>query len=526
MPQQKAAWLLAPPLAAFALLAWKLDFLCDDAFISFRYARNLAEGQGLRFNLTESPPVEGYTNFLWVLWVALAEVLGIEPGTWARASSALCGALLVAWVTRHAARRFALDPVGTLATGLFVATLPPIALWATGGLETMASALCVFGVYERLLGDPERPRGRQAGVLAALAGLLRADGALSVGLLLGGALLVWLREGRPRPLARAILRSGGLLALAVGAHLLWRLSYYGELLPNTAHLKAGVSAFRLGRGLDYVASFFLALPALLLLLAAAPRGLRGASARVWIAPGVLVLCTFLYAIWVGGDFMPLGRFLLPAVPFFALFFASAWCQLAAGGHLRLARVLATLCIALSVAAAFDRGLFPESWLRRFHYRVDRPFEREVAFSRSMHRRAEEWSLLGRALAHCARPGESIVLGGIGAVGYHSRLEIFDTYGLVSPEVARRGTRVEGTAGHDVRVDPDFFFDRRPTYMGAYIARSDAGLLDGLPSRWPQSDYNDLVRIERCPLPEELGFEPGTELRLLRLLYESTPNDDE
>ena len=36
-------------------VAW---FLCDDAFISFRYARNLLEGHGLVFNPGEF--VEGY----------------------------------------------------------------------------------------------------------------------------------------------------------------------------------------------------------------------------------------------------------------------------------------------------------------------------------------------------------------------------------------------------------------------------------------------------------------------------------
>ena len=46
-------------------MAW---FLCDDAFISFRYARNLLEGHGLVFNPGER--VEGYTNLLWVLELA------------------------------------------------------------------------------------------------------------------------------------------------------------------------------------------------------------------------------------------------------------------------------------------------------------------------------------------------------------------------------------------------------------------------------------------------------------------------
>ena len=48
--------------------------LGDDAMISMRYARNLAEGHGLVWNGSE-PPVEGFTNFLWVLVMAAAHAL-------------------------------------------------------------------------------------------------------------------------------------------------------------------------------------------------------------------------------------------------------------------------------------------------------------------------------------------------------------------------------------------------------------------------------------------------------------------
>ena len=45
-------------------------FVQDDAYISFRYARNLADGLGLVWNAGER--VEGYTNFLWTLMLAPA----------------------------------------------------------------------------------------------------------------------------------------------------------------------------------------------------------------------------------------------------------------------------------------------------------------------------------------------------------------------------------------------------------------------------------------------------------------------
>ena len=88
-PGAPRAWLLPflVALAPLAWLIWRFDFLVDDAFISFRYARNLALGHGLVFNVGESPPVEGYTNFLWVLMLAAVETLGWDPALWSRALS-------------------------------------------------------------------------------------------------------------------------------------------------------------------------------------------------------------------------------------------------------------------------------------------------------------------------------------------------------------------------------------------------------------------------------------------------------
>src|SRR4051812_9442686 len=52
--------------------------LFDDAMISMRYARNLAEGRGLVWNPGEQP-VEGYTNFLWTLWMAVLHWCSARP---------------------------------------------------------------------------------------------------------------------------------------------------------------------------------------------------------------------------------------------------------------------------------------------------------------------------------------------------------------------------------------------------------------------------------------------------------------
>ena len=52
-------------------------YMTDDAYISFRYARHLADGLGPVWSNGSS--VEGYTNFGWILLLAGALKVGIGP---------------------------------------------------------------------------------------------------------------------------------------------------------------------------------------------------------------------------------------------------------------------------------------------------------------------------------------------------------------------------------------------------------------------------------------------------------------
>ena len=65
-------------VALFVCHVLYLAGVAEDAFISFRFARNLVEGYGLVWNPGE-PPVEGYTNFLWLMLAALLLRLGLDP---------------------------------------------------------------------------------------------------------------------------------------------------------------------------------------------------------------------------------------------------------------------------------------------------------------------------------------------------------------------------------------------------------------------------------------------------------------
>ncbi|MCH2107484.1 MAG: hypothetical protein MK291_12680, partial [Planctomycetes bacterium] len=115
----------------YCWLALRFDFVCDDAFISYRYSAMLAAGSGLVFDTARELPVEGYSNLLWVLWLSLFERAGVDITVAARLSSALAGLLLLIGTMRLAERRLELSPGGLTATGLFLASLPAFGLWGT-----------------------------------------------------------------------------------------------------------------------------------------------------------------------------------------------------------------------------------------------------------------------------------------------------------------------------------------------------------------------------------------------------------
>lgn len=75
-------WLLALAVALLLAHALSFRFAIDDAYISFRYARNLLDGHGLVFNPGER--VEGYSNLSWVLLAAAGMAAGLDPLLWAR----------------------------------------------------------------------------------------------------------------------------------------------------------------------------------------------------------------------------------------------------------------------------------------------------------------------------------------------------------------------------------------------------------------------------------------------------------
>lgn len=532
-PQEptRAPWkplAIAAAVAAlpFALLVWRFDFVCDDAYISFRYAKNLAAGLGLRFNPGTEQPVEGYSNLLWVLVFAVVELLQQDPAIWSRVLTVPSGFALGLVATRLAQKELRLDALGTTATALFFFTLPTVFVWSTSGLASMPSALFAFLVYERLLGDDARPRALQAGLCAAVTALLRVDGFAFVAMPLTLALVTGLLTKR-RALVRAAVVAGALCALAIGGQIAFRLAYHGDWLPNTVRVKVvgaddpEVVWMRRERGLLYVAWNHLTVLSYALVPLAALAFARVRDRRLMLHALAVVAGTSTFAALAGGDFMAFARLLLPAMPYLALAFAVAFVGLRErGGPPVLAGGFAAAAIALSLLPAYDVHLVPRPLLERAHFRwSERDDGRQTEYERwaRMRRRVATLQREGIVLKRLAAPGDSYIAGGIGAVGYFSDLHVFDAYCLTNDYWKLLDIPVRrASPGHDVEILRDQFLRWKPTFYSGIFLHRDEPPNRGLPN-WKENPIARMTVVEHHPLrPHERAF-PEEEFRLVRFL---------
>lgn len=372
-------------VATGAILAARLWWMCDDAFITFRYADNLVRGLGLVFNAGER--VEGYTNLLWTLWTALGLRLGAAAETWAGVWGIACFAATLALLAH---RGWAIAGSGARsgghsgATGRRVAWPLPAAaalgavhhewaVFATSGLETAAFTLLAFAGY--LLVCPPNAGARHdggdagalpgvrrlalAGAVLALASLTRPDGVLFA--VVCGA---WLLAARDRR---------GALALSAGFAVLWlpvtigRVLYYGDLFPNTYYAKSATLAWW-SQGAYYAWIYaerywplVLALPCAVWVRPRRPVVLELALAAVYT----------IYVMRVGGDFM-FGRLLIPVTPFLLVALDRGLVALLGGRPVVRAAVIAGLGALLVIApGAPDRRQRPRGIAdERYAYTVE------------------------------------------------------------------------------------------------------------------------------------------------------------
>jgi len=283
------------------LAAWRACPLYDDAFITYRYAQNLAEGQGLVFNPGAAwEPILGTTTPLYALILAGLAWLSADLTSAARALNLVCDALTV-WLLARAlgARPWTL---GLAVCGF--AALPFLERISAGGMEPPLFLLLALAAADRL--HAERPG--QAGLWAALLCTVRPEGVLLVGV----ALVQLLRQ--PRALARFLVP----VAL-IGSAALWLLvQSYGSPVPQSVRAKSHMQAEAWERMRAVLEQSFAPHPVLWLLAPLVAWGLwrlvaRPSALRTLSAFSLAITASYLIArphVWGWYFYVPLTVWVL------------------------------------------------------------------------------------------------------------------------------------------------------------------------------------------------------------------------
>ena len=471
---------LLVPLMLTILVA--LDFVKDDAYISFRYAHNLVTGRGFVFNPGDR--LEGITNLLWTLVLAPFEAMGADLFQVSEIlGTVLCIGLMVSLTLIAVGWSGARRSMSHLWAGLWLATSSSLGLWSTSGME---QPLAMFLPVTSLL-LLWRSRGRPAwmlwsGILMALGCMTRPE--IHLMGMIAGITVLW-DAARARKIDRGtILWVAACVGLLVPFHLA-RYLYFGSLVANTYYVKTGASLLLMIRGLEKIHDMFSfnwtgALAVLVPLAFIDGKHLKEKIVAAAIAVGFM-----LYIVKVGVDEMEWHRLYLPALPFLALVAANGLQNLvdAAGALVPSRRA--------SIAAGWILVAVAVSWNFRFTYESKAGFNGRGELSGTYH------PDMGKFLTRHERPGALVAFQDMGSTPYHAPdLDFFDFIGLTEGKVARTRhafglnaysatENYKNQAKYDAEMR-DYFFEKSPewTILTVYVPQGAQARVAELFARTP------------------------------------------
>ena len=514
-----ADWIGAWVVGSVTLLhlAYYFPRIVDDAFISLRFAENLANGHGAVYNVGER--VEGYSGPSWMLLQSLGLALGAEGVTWTKILGFASLLALQLGVYRMARQLFAISKQLAVIGCLVLASNSFVIDWSTLGLETPLHLAMIVWCPVAVDAYLKRPwRRTRFFAIAMTVGLAttRPESMMYVAIAYLAPVLA--ASGRrdmlrvARRLVRIALPAGAIL----GALLAVRYGYYGRLLPQTYTAKGAAVKLDLDRLLPLVSQgatkpeVILDVGGALLLLAFGWR-------RRALAPVLSLLACVYFTASVQLDWMPNLRHLLPVTvlaPLGWLAFAEATIQRGRIVNLLGWGSLAVLGIAAQFVARVDSRNSPyeepsHGWVMAkkasawrgsvlAYRRVESPEVRDMG-SYALGQITQAWGVLETS----AEPVESSWYFGrdIGAVGYYTGVRVFDTEGLFTTAVS------DSKPWRDDRTVDDALITRamstKPLAAEMYDSWSDAL------GRNPALEHGYRMRIGTFEHPlAVLGERPG------------------
>ena len=413
------------------------DFTQDDAFISFRYAANLLSGDGLVYNHGEK--VEGYTNFLWVILLALfKDMLGMDYLMTSRLFGIVAGGtifyLILLLLKRHTDQPAI--PL-FLALAILVLSNPSLPYWSIASLETSAFACMALAA---VVAEYRKPKLTPS--LLVVASLLRPEGVIFFGVIAFSRTV----HEKKFPLLFSLFYAIPLLPF-----LAFKLIYYGSIFPNPYFAKSGLGLYYIRSGLEYVWHFVRTIGVYGVIVLVPMLMVR----RLWRRYSLLYLCVTMYIVYivvVGGDVLKVYRFFLPVVPLLYTLFVVSVIELysAVFKNRRFVYSLTLLCVtAVSLSS----------------YMLSR--EHVTTYLESEKNLTDKMAQIGKKLNQYMAPGASLAASTIGMIGYQLLgHRVIDVLGLTDAFIARNPEVLDGISSSwkERRFNIEYLLAQEPDYI--------------------------------------------------------------
>jgi len=428
--------LLAVLAVVFYYHSSSFNFIQDDSFITYRYVKNFAEGNGLVFNIGER--VEGYTCFMWVILLASLKVLGINFVSASQTLGILFSFLTLLFTFLISLNVFPKNKTAyysitfSLIAVLLIVSNGAFAYWASSGMETgMFGFFVTLGIYLYLKESTAKTNYFPYSSLAFLiASLARPEGNLIFAVTILHKVFVTLKSpGENR--IKVLFSKNNLVWLILYlvpavAYMIWRCMYYGYLLPNTFYAKTGSSLEYFKTGAEYFWEFVKTYGLYGLLVPLILVNLKSKENYYQYLYLILVFFLFsVYVILVGGDVLRPARFFVPLLPVFYILVQEALHRLVAlyEKKLNLSYAAAAVIIAVLIFGYHSYNSQNEQ-IRKYS-------ELESGLVEKM-RITGEWlkkksTDSGRRLTVAATT--------IGAISYYSDVDLIDMLGLTDKTIA-------------------------------------------------------------------------------------------
>jgi arabinofuranosyltransferase len=431
----------------------RVNMRIDDVFISLRYVWNITNGYGPVFNPGER--IEAISNPSWVWLLSCISYIGrINDPIILLYTAKITGTLIFIFsgilffkflksLLNNEYYAFLLSLIFTLN--------PYIASYAISGLENsliyflFISCLYTTNIYFL--------RNKviwllMSGFSIGLLSISRPEGIIYIISFFSSIII--LKYFLKYPLkGKDIIYSVIITLLIFVSFLVWRVFYYGDIMPNTAYAKNNPELRTFLLGIRYIFGFFVYSSwALIILTSAKKVSFKNFSlnkkAMLLIAI-LFFLAQSAFIIYAGGDWMPTSRLALFLIPCIIIFLALITIDtISSQKSKKLFYILLSICIFINIVIARDiyRPLVSYSGL---HYSKIQCIPNDITD-------------ISKKLKEITIPGKRVLINEAGLDPYlNPQLNFYDFYGLAERYIAHELKGIN-------RSDPEYFMNSDYDYV--------------------------------------------------------------